>query len=201
MAKNWSAAEAARVVYEGKDKAAIMDIGKRFPLFVAAASRGTEGLLEIIGALHPDRITARTIESKLKEGVGEYEEDEDATEDKPAAKKAPAKTTATKGRGRSKAAVEEDEDEEEEAPKKPTRGRGKAASKAKPEPEEDEDDEDFEDDEDEIDYEELSLTELRKEAKRQKINVAGMKRDQIIAALRGEDDDEEDEDDDDDWDI
>lgn len=218
MAKNWSAAEAAQVLVAGTDKAAIQDIGKRFPLFAVAAARGTEGLLEIISALNPERITVRTIESKLKENVGEFEEDSEEAEEKPTPK-GNAKKAADKKGGKSKPASkkkveedeedeDEDEEEEEEAPKKKSSKGGKAKPAAKgkgkkkhePEPEEDEDDEDEDDD----GYDDMSLAELRKEAKKQKINIAGLKdTESIIAALRGEDDDEDgdDDEDDDDWDI
>ena len=173
MAKNWSAAEAARVVVEGTDKAAIQDIGRRFPLFLASASRGQEGLLEIIQTLNPDRITVRIIEKVLKEDVEdmpEDSEDEAATEEKPASKKAPSGKKSKGGKKKSKPveeepeededwdeddAEEEDEDEEEveEKPKKKKKSAPKnkkskgGKKKKKPEPVEEEDDEDEDDDE------------------------------------------------------
>lgn len=206
MAKNWSAAEAAQVVFEGKDKASIQDIGKRFPLFVSSAARGAEGLLEIISVLHPERITARTIESKLKEGLEEIEDDE--TEEAPV-KKAPVKgkqEAPAKGKSKKAPVVEDDEDdeeEEEEAPKKkaPAKGKGKTPASKKPVVEEEDDDEDWDDDEEEeeVDYDSMSLSELRKAAKAQKINGKGLDKNGLIAALKGEEPD--DEEDDDDWDI
>jgi hypothetical protein len=181
MAKNWSAAEAARVAFEGKNKEAIQDIGKRFPLFLSAASRGSEGLLEIIGALHPERITARTIEAKLKEGL---EDAEDVEEEETSAK--PAKT------------------EKKEKAEKPAK-KEKPASKKPAKVEEPEEDEDEDDEEEELPLEEMSLAELKAEAKKRKISVKGLKPKDIIKAIKAadaeEEDDEDEEDDDDDWDI
>lgn len=204
MAKNWSAAEAARVVFLGEDKAAIQDIGKRFPLFATAAARGVEGMLEIIGALNPERITVRTIESKLKEDVGEYDEEEAEVEEKPKTKAKPATKTPAKGKKKPEPEEEdEDEDEEEEeTPKKSSKGKSapaKGKGKKKPEPEEEED----EDDEDDDGLEEMSLTELKKEAKKRKVDIKGLKSaDDIIEAIRDAEGEEDDEDEDeDDWDI
>lgn len=204
MAKNWSAAEAAQVVFEGKDKAAIQDIGRRFPLFVSAAARGAEGLLEIIGCLHPERVTARTIEAKMKESVEESDDvEEEEVQEKPAKKEKAPK--GGKGKGK-KAAKEEEDEEEEEKPAKKEKAGKKGKGKKDPEPvEEDEDWDDEEEDEDGDGYEDMSLAQLKKEAKKQKISVKGLDKDGIIAALRGEepedDDDEDEEDEDDDWDL
>lgn len=113
MATNWTLSEALKKITEGTDKAAIQDIGRRFPLTaVALAEIGKNtGAVKIIGAV-PSHITARKIESVLKDGVEqdsdvdiEDAEDEDET-------KKPAKKTA-------KAKAEEDvdaEDEEEDDP-------------------------------------------------------------------------------------
>jgi hypothetical protein len=181
MAKNWSAAEAARVAFEGKNKEAIQDIGKRFPLFLSAASRGSEGLLEIIGALHPERITARTIEAKLKEGL--EEDAEDVEEEETPAK--PAKT------------------EKKEKAEKPAAKKEKT-SKKPAKVEEPEEDEDEDDEEEELPLEEMSLAELKAEAKKRKISVKGLKPKDIIKAIKAadaEEEDEEEDEDDDDWDI
>lgn len=210
MAKNWSAAEAAQVVAKGTDKASIQDIGKRFPLFVSCAARGTEGLLEIIATLHPERITARTIESKLKEGL-EDEVEEDEVEEKPAkktsVKEEKAKPGKKGGKKKPEPVEEEDEDwdeeeeEEEEKPaKKASKGKpAKGKKKVEPEPEEEEEDDEDEDDDG---LEDMSLAELKKEAKKRKVDIKGLKSPkEIIKALRASDEDEEDEDDDDDWDL
>ena len=99
MAKNWSMKEAVAEILAG-NKEAIQDIGKRFPLTAnAIATMGNNaGAVAIINAL-PDHISARKIESVLKDGVADIEDDEIETpEDKPVVKKEekPAKKTAAK---------------------------------------------------------------------------------------------------------
>ena len=121
MAKNWSAAEAARVAFEGKNKEAIQDIGKRFPLFLSAASRGAEGLLEIIGALHPERITARTIEAKLKEGLEEDSEEVEVEEESSSQETKKHAKSEKPAKGKKAAKVEVEEEDEEEEEKKPAK--------------------------------------------------------------------------------
>ena len=78
MAKNYTLAEAAKVIAEGKDYEAIQDIGRRFPLTLAAIAKmgNNEGAIELINAL-PEHITARKIESILKDGLTESEVDTD----------------------------------------------------------------------------------------------------------------------------
>jgi len=174
MAKNWSAKEAIVVLAQGKDKAAIQDIGRRFPLFATAGSRGVEGLLEIIQAL-PDNITARKVEGVLKEGVGEYEEEKEEKPAKAKEEKKAKKATAKKGKKK----VEEPEEEEEE---------------------EELEDEDW-DEEEEESLEDLTLPQLRKKAKELGIDTKKVKgKKKLIAAIEAADEDDEDEDDDD-WDI
>lgn len=179
MAKNWSAKEAIVVLAQGKDKAAIQDIGRRFPLFATAGSRGVEGLLEIIQAL-PDNITVRKVEGVLKEGVGEYEEEKEEKPAKAKEEKKAKKATAKKGKKK----VEEPEEEEEEEL-------------------EDEDwDEEDEEEEEEESLEDLTLPQLRKKAKELGIDTKKVKgKKKLIAAIEAADEDDEDEDDDDDWDI
>ena len=162
MAKNWTAAEAVGVLVKGEDKAAIQDIGRRFPLFATAASRGQVGLVEIIESL-PELITTRKVEGIFKEGIEETDEEED----KPVQKKeAPVKKSKGKGKKKAKPEPVEDEDEEEEEewdeeeeeveekpkktkPKTKSKGAGKPSSKGKskkkPKPDTEEDDEDDED--------------------------------------------------------
>ena len=110
MATNWTLSQALAKITEGTDKAAIQDIGRRFPLTaVALAEIGQNaGAAKIIGAV-PSHITARKIESVLKDGV-EQDPDMDADiEDEDETKK-PAKKAA-------KAKTEEDvEDDEEDDP-------------------------------------------------------------------------------------
>ena len=118
MATNWTLSQALAKITEGTDKAAIQDIGRRFPLTaVALAEIGQNaGAAKIIGAV-PSYITTRKIESVLKDGV---EQDSDAD-------------------------VEDTEDEEE-APKKETKKPAKKAAKEKAEEKAEEDTDDDEDD-------------------------------------------------------
>lgn len=115
MAKNWTMKEAAKEVL-ANNKEAIVDIGRRFPLTMAAIikTNGNEGALDIINAL-PDHITARKIESVLKDGVQEIEEDEtveEAVEEKEEKAEKPAKKAPAK-KAPKKAEVEETADEED----------------------------------------------------------------------------------------
>ena len=116
MATNWTLSQALAKITEGTDKAAIQDIGRRFPLTaVALAEIGQNaGAAKIIGAV-PSYITARKIESALKDGV-EQDSDVDVedTEDEEEAPKKEAKKPAKKA---AKEKTEEDaEDEEEDDP-------------------------------------------------------------------------------------
>lgn len=66
MAKNWSAYEAAKEIY-GNNKENIAEIGSRFPLFArTVALADSEYLLDILKAL-PVKVTARVVETGLKE--------------------------------------------------------------------------------------------------------------------------------------
>jgi hypothetical protein len=80
MAKNWTAREAIKAIREG-NKEAMLDIGKRFPLFAMACVPGNEavGLVGLVEAL-PEYLTARKLDTYLKGGKVE-EGDEDTAED------------------------------------------------------------------------------------------------------------------------
>lgn len=101
MATNWTLAQAKKVITEGTDLAAITDIGRRFPLTALAIAKigDNEGATMLINAL-PEHITARKIESVLKDGIADsgandYDDAEDAEHDeKPAKKNAKAKAKA-----------------------------------------------------------------------------------------------------------
>ena len=100
MATNWTLAQAKKVITEGTDLAAITDIGRRFPLTALAIAKigDNEGATTIINAL-PEHITARKIESVLKDGItdsGANDDDddddaEDAEHDEKPSKKSKAK--------------------------------------------------------------------------------------------------------------
>lgn len=110
MAINWSAYEACKELY-GNNIENIQDIGSRFPLFARACMQvNDEALLDILGAL--PKVTARVVESGLKELSSgeetEVEETEEVQEEKPVKKETNKTTKKSK-----KEEVEEDSDEEE----------------------------------------------------------------------------------------
>lgn len=73
MAKNWSAYEAAKEIY-GNNKENIAEIGSRFPLFArTVALADSDYLLDILKAL-PAKVTARVVETGLKEMEAEEPE-------------------------------------------------------------------------------------------------------------------------------
>ena len=114
MATNWTLSQALAKITEGTDKAAIQDIGRRFPLTaVALAEIGNNvGAAKIIGAV-PSHITARKIESVLKDGVEQDADVEDTEDDEEATKKEDKKPV----KKAAKAKTEEDtEDEDEDDP-------------------------------------------------------------------------------------
>lgn len=104
MATNWSAYEAAKEIM-GNNKENIAEIGSRYPLFTrTVACANNDYLLDILKAL--TKVTARVVETGLKEM--EVGEDEQAEAEAP--KKAPKKVTP-----KSKQPVQDDDwDEEDE---------------------------------------------------------------------------------------
>jgi hypothetical protein len=116
MAKNWKPFEGIKAVQEG-DKAEVMDLGKRFPLFARLAANGD--LLGIIEAL-PEDVTVRKIEAMLKKGVVELEDAEETeVEEKEEKKKKnkkkdkKEKKKGKKGKSKKKEVEEEEEDDED----------------------------------------------------------------------------------------
>ena len=115
MAKNWTVAEATKVVREGKNKADIMDITKRFPLF-ALAVKTEAGIVEMLKAA-PEAFTARRFDTALREASGVSEDAETSeevveTESKPVEKKTvekkPAEKKASSKKGTKKAEAEDE---------------------------------------------------------------------------------------------
>ena len=195
MATNWTLSQALAKITEGTDKAAIQDIGRRFPLTaVALAEIGQNaGAAKIIGAV-PSHITARKIESVLKDGV---EQDSDVdVEDAEDEEEAPKKEVKKPAKKAAKAKTEEDvEDDEEDDPVALYKKCKKAGLKVAPKKsakyykdqlakaaaaDEDADDDDWDDDE-----EDEKPAPKKKPAKK--------------SAKKAEP--EDDEDDDDEWDI
>ena len=79
MAKNWTAAEAAKVIVEGTDIEAIADIGRRFPVISNKLARCNSAVVEVMATL-PEYITIRKLEAAFKNSSEDEEEIEVETE-------------------------------------------------------------------------------------------------------------------------
>lgn len=73
MAKNWTAAEAAKVIVEGTDIEAIADIGRRFPVISNKLARCNSAVIDVMEAI-PEYITIRKLEAAFK-STSENEEE------------------------------------------------------------------------------------------------------------------------------
>ena len=112
MAKNWMAYEAAEAIM-GNNVEEIAEVGSRYPLFTrTVAMANSDYVLDLLKAL--PKVTARVIETGLKDIDDVETETEEVTE-----------------------AVEEEQEKETKAPKKEAKAAGKAKAK-KEEAEEDE---------------------------------------------------------------
>ena len=226
MAKNWTAYEAAKEIVEGKNKENICEIGSRYPMLTREVAVAGDKILVILKAL--PKVTARVLETGLKDGVEmnepeEVEEETKETEseeedfdytDMTAAnlyKMCCARGISSKCKSRKKDALIEllekfDRGElDEEEPNKETK-KAKATSKKqakKEEPVEDEDDDwDTEDEEEKDPYEGKTAMELFKMCKERGIKAkTKMKADAYVKLLKkadAESEAEEAEDDEDD---
>lgn len=84
MAKNYTFAEAVKIINEGTDLASITDIGRRYPILLhkvtKVAAKAGEDFVDLMNFM-PDYLTANKVNTALKNAVGEVEEsDDDATE-------------------------------------------------------------------------------------------------------------------------
>lgn len=187
MAKTWTIREAYNAIKAG-DKDAIADFGKRFPLVTTALAQAgnNAGLDAFMNAL-PDRVTTRTVEMVLKEGVQPVDEDdaevEETVEEKPVKEKKSAKAekpvkaekaTAKKGKAKKEEVVEDDDDDEVE--------------------------EIEEVEEDTVDYSSMSVIELFKECKKRKLKVEPKQKASVYIKALEADDKAKSADADDDWD-
>lgn len=162
-AKNWTAAEAVKVIVEGKDFVAIANIMKRFPMFAYYAMRVNEAGVTLLSTL-PEYFTARKVNSYLSgattddadEALTDEEiDDTDADEDEDEIEEKPVKKPGKRGRPAKKSESEDDEDDddddEEDEDVKPAKKSKKSAKKSskgkkKSKPvDDDEDDFDFDD--------------------------------------------------------
>lgn len=184
MAKNWTAYEAAKEIIEGKNKENICEIGSRYPMLTREVAVAGDKILVILKAL--PKVTARVLETGLKDGVemNEPEEVEEETKeseteeedfdytDMTAAnlyKMCCARGISSKCKSRKKDALIEilekfdrgelDEEEPKKETKKAKASSKKSAKKAEP-VEEEEDDWDTEDEEESDPYEGKTAKEL-----------------------------------------
>ena len=226
MAKNWTAYEAAKEIVEGKNKENICEIGSRYPMLTREVAVAGDKILVILKAL--PKVTARVLETGLKDGVemnepeetkeSETEEEDFDYTDMTAAnlyKMCCARGISSKCKSRKKDALIEilekfDRGElEEEEPKKETK-KAKATSKKsakKAEPvEEEEDDWDTEDEEESDPYEGKTAKELFNMCTERGIKAKPkQKADAYVKLLKKADAESEaeeaEDDEDDDWEI
>lgn len=229
MAKNWTAYEAAKEIIDGKNKENICEIGSRYPMLTREVAVAGDKILVILKAL--PKVTARVLETGLKDGVEaetEAEEETKETENDAEAeddeldytdmtganlyKLCCARGISSKCKSRKKDALIEllekfDRGElDEEEPKKETK-KAKATSKKQAkkevEPVDEDDDWDTEDEEEKDPYEGKTAMELFKMCKERGIKAKiKMKADAYVKLLKAADAESEAEDDeDDDWEI
>lgn len=147
MAKNWTAAEAIEAI-KNDDRAAIKDIGNRFPLFAHYAACDPA---EIVKAL-PEYITARKIEGILKGDLSTEEVDTDEETEEVIEKNTKKSDDNPVKKSKKKPADDEDDDEddeddEDEEPVKPAKKskkkEDKVTKKSKKKSADDDDDDDW----------------------------------------------------------
>jgi len=160
MARNYTIAEAARIVREGTDKVALIDLGKKFPLTMLQLAKLNEVGFNFV-AVMPEKVTTRKIEMILRGDVEVDEESEnekpevDETTDMPAPKSWKSMSQYQKTKARTlgaeyvAACKKLDEDGEDAAEEEPAKEEKKAPKKAakKPVVEDEDDDEDNEEEE------------------------------------------------------
>ena len=178
MARNYTVGEGARILAEGVDTDAIVDLSRRFPLFthkfMTAISGDKDAVVDLLCCI-PEYVSTRKVEKVIANGPAEADEVEGETEEETA----------------------------EEEPKPKRRGR-KAAAKKEPEP--DAADDDGDDEAQDGKYVGKNAMELFKECKKRGIKAQPKKPVKYYVELLEEDDavvesESNDSDDDDDWDI
>ena len=85
MAKNYTFAEAVKIINEGTDMESITDIGRRYPVLLnkvtKVAAKAGEDFVDLMGFM-PDYLTANKVNSAMKTGVATVGTSDDAeTED------------------------------------------------------------------------------------------------------------------------
>lgn len=107
MAKNWMAYEAAEAIM-GNNVEEIAEVGSRYPLFTITVSMAnSEYVLDLLKAI--PKVTARVVETGLKD-IDDVETEAEGVEEKDEApKKSAKKETKTTQKPKSKKAAEEDD--------------------------------------------------------------------------------------------
>lgn len=228
MAKKWTAYEAAKEIIEGKNKENICEIGSRYPMLTREVAVAGDKILVILKAL--PKVTARVLETGLKDGVEvetEVEEETKETEteddeldytDMTGAnlyKLCCARGISSKCKSRKKDALIEllekfdrgelDEEESKKEAKK-AKAASKKQAKKEEEPVDEDDDWDTEDEEEKDPYEGKTAMELFKMCKERGIKAkTKMKADAYVKLLKAADTESEaeevEDDEDDDWEI
>lgn len=226
MAKNWTAYEAAKEIIEGKNKENICEIGSRYPMLTREVAVAGDKILVILKAL--PKVTARVLETGLKDGVEvETEAEEETKETETEAeddeldytdmtganlyKLCCARGISSKCKSRKKDALIEllekfDRGElDEEEPKKETKkakATSKKQAKKEEEPVDEDDDWDTEDEEEKDPYEGKTAMELFKMCKERGIKTKPKQKAdayvKLLKAADAESEAEEAEDDEDD---
>ena len=117
MAKNWTAAEAAKVIVEGTDIEAIADIGRRFPVISNKLARCNSAVVDVMATL-PEYITIRKLEAAFKNSSEDEEEVEVEIEAPKKEKKAkkeekPAKKAKKEEKKKKPVVVDDDDDDDD----------------------------------------------------------------------------------------
>lgn len=212
MAKNWTAYEAAKEIIEGKNKENICEIGSRYPMLTREVAVAGDKILVILKAL--PKVTARVLETGLKDGVEVETEVEEGTKEAEAEseddeldytdmtganlyKLCCARGISSKCKSRKKDALIEllekfDRGElDEEEPKKETKkakATSKKQAKKEEEPVDEDDDWDTEDDEEKDPYDGKTAMELFKMCKERGIKAkTKMKADAYVKLLKAAD--------------
>lgn len=202
MAKNYTFKEAVEIIAKGKNKQAIAELSKRFPILTLRiaklAALAEEEFIDIAKCM-PDNLTANKVNNVIKgmdNEAAEQDEDEDVNEDN------------------YDEDVNEDGDDEEDLDtmttkelialcskrgiKVPKYGKNKQFYISKLN-ETNDDDHDSDEDDAESTYEDMSIKELYNECKKRKIKVQPKKTKEHYINLLEEFDAAADNDDDDDW--
>ena len=111
MAKNYNIGEVVKIVAEGKDFEAIMDIGRRYPLLMNKVTK----LVTLAGetasdffSYMPEYLTANKVNKMIKDAV--IDEDAEEAEDTEEAEEKPAKKEKTAKKEKKAKKVEEEEE-------------------------------------------------------------------------------------------